>query len=66
VALRVAAQVHEMRCASISGNMRTNGFSAFYTLKDKRISTSGRRGVSDSQRFFNGNDMTKKFTLSCY
>jgi len=55
-----------MRCASISGNMRTNGLSAFYTLKDKRISTSGRRGVSDCQRFFNGNDMTKKFTLSCY
>jgi hypothetical protein len=66
LALRIATQVHEMRRAFVSGIVRPNGFSAFYTLKAKRLSFSSRCGVSDCQRLFNRNEMPIKFTLVCH
>lgn len=65
LALRVAAQVHKMRGAPVTGHMGTNSFSAFYALKDKRSSILRRCGFSDCQRFFNGNDVSKKLALGC-
>jgi hypothetical protein len=53
----------KMCAASVSGSVRSHRFSAFHTLKDKRMSLFGRRGFFDRQSFFNSYDVAEKFTL---
>lgn len=62
---RITTTVYEMSLTPVSGHMRTNGFSTFYTLKDKRSSLFRQSSFFDCQRFFNSNDVSKKLTLSC-
>jgi hypothetical protein len=65
LALNIATEVRKVRLASVSGNVWPYGVAAFQAFKNKRPSVFRFCSFPDCQRFFNSDDVTKKFTLGC-